>query len=72
MIVPVRKDPEALPACHDRVDIHPEQIVRFDFGKANASGHSIGSYLRYNSKTSGTLAVQTQKPSDIVLQKLVP
>ena len=23
-MVPVRKDPEAFPACHDKVDIHPK------------------------------------------------
>jgi hypothetical protein len=29
-MVPVRKDPEALPACHDKVDIHPKGFIRFD------------------------------------------
>jgi hypothetical protein len=24
MIVPVRKDPDAFPACHERVDIQPK------------------------------------------------
>lgn len=28
-MVPVRKDPEALPACHDKVDIHPKGFIRF-------------------------------------------
>lgn len=27
MMVPVRKDPEADPACHANTDIHPEQYV---------------------------------------------
>lgn len=31
MIVPVRKDPEALPACQDNVDIHPEYLIRLSY-----------------------------------------
>ena len=27
MIVPVRKDPEAFPACHDSVDIQPKVLL---------------------------------------------
>lgn len=34
-MVPVRNEPEAVPACHERVDIHPVEVI-----KKNASHYS--------------------------------
>ena len=64
MIVPVRKDPEAFPACHERVDIHPKARSDLEVGAGGAPSH-----LSYRTKIFGTWGARIQRPNGTVLQR---
>lgn len=69
MIVPVRKDPEALPACQDNTDIHPDfQVSDFDSRGRNLLRWDLSCSL----ETFGILAAKILKPNDIVHLKSAP
>lgn len=38
-MVPVRNDPDAVPACHERVDIHPVELIKMMFLIHKVFGH---------------------------------